>query len=51
VDRLFTGRLKLEEINHGFDVLNEDKTVRQVIVSDPSMSHSGPDSPAPFVRV
>jgi hypothetical protein len=51
VDRLFTGRLKLEEINHGFDVLNEDKTVRQVIVSDPSTSHSGPDSPAPFVRV
>jgi len=32
VDRLMSGRLKLEEINHGFDLLHEAKAVRQVIV-------------------
>jgi alcohol dehydrogenase len=32
VNRLMSGRLKLEEINRGFDLLNEGKAVRQVIV-------------------
>jgi alcohol dehydrogenase len=32
VDRLMSGRLKLEEINIGFDRLHEGKAVRQVIV-------------------
>jgi alcohol dehydrogenase len=32
VDRLMSGRLKLEEINHGFDLLHEGKAVRQVVV-------------------
>jgi alcohol dehydrogenase len=27
-----SGRLKLEEINRGFDLLNEGKAVRQVVV-------------------
>ena len=31
VDKLLTGRLKLDEINHGFDLLHEGKAVRQVI--------------------
>jgi Zn-dependent alcohol dehydrogenase len=26
-----TGKLKLEDINHGFDLLHEGKAVRQVI--------------------
>ena len=32
VDRLLTGRLRLDEINHGFDLLHEGKAVRQVVV-------------------
>jgi alcohol dehydrogenase len=32
VDRLMSGRLKLEDINHGFDLLHEGKAVRQVVV-------------------
>ena len=32
VNRLMSGRLKLEEINRGFDLLHEGKAVRQVIV-------------------
>jgi alcohol dehydrogenase len=32
VDRLMTGRLGLDDINHGFDLLNEGKAVRQVVV-------------------
>ena len=32
VDRLLTGRLKLEEINEGFDRLHEGKAIRQVVV-------------------
>jgi alcohol dehydrogenase len=32
VNRLMSGRLKLEDINLGFDLLNEGKAVRQVIV-------------------
>jgi alcohol dehydrogenase len=32
VDRLMSGRLKLEEINHGFDLLHEGKAVRQVVI-------------------
>jgi alcohol dehydrogenase len=32
VDRLLTGRLKLDEINLGFDRLREGKAVRQVVV-------------------
>jgi len=32
VDRLLTGRLPLEDINAGFDRLNEGKAVRQVVV-------------------
>ncbi len=31
VDRLLTGRLKLEDINEGFDRLSEGKAVRQII--------------------
>jgi alcohol dehydrogenase len=32
VDKLVTGKLKLEEINAGFDRLREGKAVRQIIV-------------------
>jgi alcohol dehydrogenase len=32
VNRLMSGRLKLEDVNHGFDLLNEGKAVRQVVV-------------------
>jgi alcohol dehydrogenase len=32
VDKLLTGRLKLEEINQGFDLLHEGKAIRQVVV-------------------
>ena len=32
VDRLMTGKLKLEDINRGFDLLHEGKAVRQVVV-------------------
>ena len=32
VDRLLTGRLKLDEINDGFDLLHEGKAIRQVVV-------------------
>ena len=32
VDRLLTGRLTLDEINHGFDLLHQGKAIRQVIV-------------------
>ncbi len=34
VNKLLTGRLRLEEINHGFDLLNEGKAIRQVVVFD-----------------
>lgn len=32
VDRLMSGRLKLDDINRGFDLLHEGKAVRQVVV-------------------
>ena len=32
VNKLLTGRLKLDEINHGFDMLHEGKAIRQVVV-------------------
>lgn len=32
VNKLMSGKLKLEDINHGFDLLHEGKAVRQVIV-------------------
>ena len=32
VDKLLSGRLTLEEINHGFDLLHEGKAIRQVVV-------------------
>jgi alcohol dehydrogenase len=32
VDRLLTGRLTLEQINEGFDLLHEGKAIRQVVV-------------------
>ncbi|MBL8515328.1 MAG: zinc-dependent alcohol dehydrogenase family protein [Betaproteobacteria bacterium] len=32
VDRLLTGRITLDEINHGFDLLREGKAIRQVVV-------------------
>ena len=32
VDKLLTGRLKLDEINVGFDLLHEGKAIRQVVV-------------------
>ena len=31
VDKLLTGRLKLDEINHGFDLLHEGRAIRQVV--------------------
>ena len=34
VDRLMSGKLHLEEINRGFDLLHEGKAVRQVITFD-----------------
>ena len=34
VQRLMTGRLKLDQINEGFDRLHEGKAVRQVVVFD-----------------
>lgn len=32
VDKLLSGRLKLDDINHGFDLLHEGKAIRQVVV-------------------
>ena len=32
VDKLLTGRLNLDDINHGFDLLHEGKAIRQVVV-------------------
>jgi alcohol dehydrogenase len=32
VDKLLTGRLTLDEINRGFDLLHEGKAIRQVVV-------------------
>jgi alcohol dehydrogenase len=32
VDKLLTGRLTLDQINHGFDLLHEGKAIRQVVV-------------------
>jgi alcohol dehydrogenase len=32
VNRLLSGRLALEDINHGFDLLHEGKAIRQVVV-------------------
>ena len=32
VNRLMSGTLELEDINRGFDLLNEGKAVRQVVV-------------------
>ena len=32
VDRLMSGRLELDDINHGFDLLHEGKAVRQVVL-------------------
>lgn len=32
VDKLLTGRLTLDEINHGFDLLHDGKAIRQVVV-------------------
>jgi alcohol dehydrogenase len=34
VNKLLTGRLRLDEINHGFDLLHEGKAIRQVVVFD-----------------
>ena len=34
VDRLLSGRLALDDINHGFDLLHAGKAVRQVVVFD-----------------
>jgi alcohol dehydrogenase len=34
VNKLLTGRLRLDEINHGFDLLHEGKAIRQVLVFD-----------------
>jgi alcohol dehydrogenase len=31
VNRLMSGKLKLEDINEGFDLLHEGKAVRQVV--------------------
>jgi alcohol dehydrogenase len=32
VDKLLSGRLRLDDINHGFDLLHEGKAIRQVVV-------------------
>ena len=32
VNKLLTGRLSLDEINPGFDLLHEGKAIRQVVV-------------------
>ena len=32
VNKLLTGRLSLDQINHGFDLLHEGKAIRQVVV-------------------
>ena len=32
VNKLLTGRMKLDQINHGFDLLREGKAIRQVVV-------------------
>jgi alcohol dehydrogenase len=32
VNKLLTGRLALDQINHGFDLLHEGKAIRQVVV-------------------
>jgi len=32
VDRLMSGRLALDQINEGFDLLHEGKAIRQVVV-------------------
>ena len=32
VNKLLTGRLRLDDINHGFDLLHEGKAIRQVVV-------------------
>ena len=32
VDKLLTGRMKLDDINQGFDLLHEGKAIRQVVV-------------------
>lgn len=34
VDKLLTGRIALEDINHGFDMLHEGRAIRQVVVFD-----------------
>ena len=34
VDKLLTGRMALEDINHGFDLLHDGKAIRQVVVFD-----------------
>ena len=34
VDRLLSGRMKLEDINAGFDALHEGRAIRQVVVFD-----------------
>jgi alcohol dehydrogenase len=31
VNKLMSGRMKLDDINHGFDLLHEGKAVRQVV--------------------
>jgi alcohol dehydrogenase len=31
VDRLLTGRLTLDNINHGFDLLHEGEAIRQIV--------------------
>lgn len=36
VEKLLSGRLRLEDINRGFDLLHEGKAVRQVLVFDPA---------------
>jgi S-(hydroxymethyl)glutathione dehydrogenase/alcohol dehydrogenase len=32
IDDLITHKLKLEEINHGFDLMHEGKSIRSVVV-------------------
>jgi alcohol dehydrogenase len=34
VDKRLSDRIKLDDINHGFDLLHEDKAVRTVVTFD-----------------
>ena len=45
VNKLLTGRLTLDEINHGFDLLHEGKAIRQVVVVPMTTEQTDASSP------